>query len=240
MASVQAHTVGRLSSSELFSRLAVRREWEKTHLRQLSAVRSYKVKTDKGRVLASEKVLMEYRAPNRETFTTRSGNGSQYIRSHVFRKLMKFEADKIRLGKDQDSMIAPGNYTLQLVGEDTLGGAECLIVRAFPLRKERQLFRGTIWIEAQNFAILKIAGDLAKSPSFWVKNVHFAREYLKVGEFWLPSSEQAVSQVRLFGQATLTIDYYDYTINGGSDGSISAVRPEHLAARHLVARRDGY
>jgi hypothetical protein len=56
---------------------------------------------------------------------------------------------------------------------------------------------------------VKIAGELAKSPSFWIKRVHFILEYAQVGEFWLPSTEQAVSLIRIFGRETLTIDYHD-------------------------------
>jgi hypothetical protein len=74
-----------------------------------------------------------------------------------------------------------------------------------------------IWIDNYNFGIIKIAGDLAKSPSFWVKQVHFVCQYLRIGEFWLPP-------VRVFERESLTVDYYDYAINGASNGFISAER----------------
>ena len=217
--------VDRLGKSELFSRLAARREWERTHINRLSAVRSYSVKTAKGKTLATEIVLAEYRAPHQETFTTKSGKGSEYIRSHIFHELMKFEADKIRLGKDGDNSIAPQNYDLEPIGEDTIGDAEYLIVRTIPRRRERDLFEGTIWIDKRTFAIIRITGDLAKNPSFWVKHVHFVRDYLRIGDYWLPSREQAVSQVRFFGQETLTVEYSDYSVNGANAGPLPSERP---------------
>jgi len=203
-----------LNTTELFSRLAARRQWQQAHITQLSALRNYTVKNDKGTTLASEAVLMEYSAPGRETFTTRAGEGSLYIRSHVFERLMKFEADKVRTKKDQDSLITPENYTLQVVGRDNVGSSECLVVRAVARREERDLFKGKIWVNEGNFAIVKVAGELAKSPSFWVKHVRFVRGYLQIGEFWLPSTEAAVSQVRIFGEETLTVAYRDYAVNG--------------------------
>ncbi len=228
---VPVPAMDRLGKTELFSRLAARREWERTHIIRLSAVRSYNVKTNKGKKLATEIVFVEYRAPDQETFTTRSGKGSEYIRGHVFRGLMKFEADKIRHGKGGDNAIAPQNYDLKLMGEDTIGGSECLIVRTIPRRKERDLFQGTIWIDKRTFAIIKASGDLAKNPSFWVKHVHFVRDYLRVGDFWLPSREQAVSQIRIFGQETLTVDYYDYSINGATPASQTSGRPVPSASQ---------
>jgi hypothetical protein len=111
-------------------------------------------------------------------------------------------------------LINPENYTLEVVGREMVDNSECLVVRAVARRKERDLFTGQIWIDQQSFAIVKIAGELAKSPSFWIKNVHFIRGYRQVGEFWLPSTEQAVSLIRIFGRETFTIDYHDYAING--------------------------
>lgn len=206
---------GQLSTTELFSRLAARRMWQETHITRLSAVRDYEVKNNKGKTLANETVLMEYVAPHTETFTTKFDAGSLYIRTHVFKKLMEFESSRVRLSKDRDSLITPQNYNLELLGRETIGSSQCLVVRAIARRKERDLFHGTIWIDDQNFAVVKIAGDLAKSPSFWVKHVRFVREYQRLGEFWLPSRQQAVSTVRVFGKETLTIEYHDYTINGG-------------------------
>lgn len=210
----QTSLAGQLSATELFSRLAARRTWQETQIKQLSAVREYEVKNNKGKKLAAESVLMDYIAPHTETFTTKSSTGSRYIRTHVFQKLMEFESSRVRLSKDRNSLITPQNYNLEVLGREPIAGSECLVVRAIARRNERDLFRGTIWVDEQDFAVVKILGDLAKSPSFWVKHVRFVREYQRLGEFWLPAREQAVSTVRVFGEETMTVDYHDYTING--------------------------
>ena len=211
---VQARAAEPLNPSELFLRLAARRQWQQAQISQLSAIRDYTIRNNKGKALAREVVLVEYQSPGTETFTTRSGEGSRYIRSHVFHRLMKFEADRVRTRIGQNSLINPDNYALEMVGREMVDNTACLVVHAVARRRERDLFTGRIWINEQSFAIVRIAGELAKSPSFWIKHVHFIRGYRQVGEFWLPSTEQAVSLVRIFGRETLTIDFHDYTING--------------------------
>ena len=77
-----------------------------------------------------------------------------------------------------------------------------------------EIYSKEFWVNGGSFAIVKVAGELAKSPSFWVKHVRFVRGYLQIGEFWLPSTEEAVSLVRIFGEETLTVAYRDYAVNG--------------------------
>ena len=133
---------------------------------------------------------------------------------HVFQRLMESEKERLRANKDPDSLITPQNYSFEIVGTENIGTSHCSVVHAFPKYKRTDLFEGKIWIDDKDFAIVKIAGHLAKSPSFWIKQVDFLRNYQKVNGFWLVSREEAVSAIRIFGKETLTIDYQNYTVNG--------------------------
>jgi hypothetical protein len=172
-------------------------------------VRTYKVENEKDQTLAEEVAVMEYRTPGIETFTAISGKGSGFIRHRVFERLMKNEKKRAGAKKDPDSLITPENYILEIIGKDRIDSSDCLIVHAIPLRKETDLFEGKIWIDNQDFAIVKITGHLAKSPSFWIKHVDFVRNYQKIDGFWLLSREKEVSAVRIHGKETLTIDYQE-------------------------------
>jgi hypothetical protein len=169
---------------------------------------------DKDKIVAEEAAGVEYRAPATETFTITSGKGSRFVRSRVFQRLMKVEENRIRVNKDPDSLITPENYALEVVGTDRIGNSDCSVLHAVPKRKEIDLFEGKVWIDNQDFAIVKITGHLAKSPSFWIKQVDFVRDYQKIDGFWLLAREEAVSAIRIFGKETLTVDYRDYTVNG--------------------------
>ena len=166
-------------------------------------VRTYKVENEKGKTLAEEVAVMEYTAPGTEIFTAISEKGSGFIRQRVFERLMKDEEKRAGAKKDPDSLITPENYTLDIIGKDRIDSSDCLIVHAIPIRKETDLFEGKIWIDSQDFAIVKITRHLAKSPSFWIKHVDFVRDYQKIDRFWLLSREKAVSAVRIYGKGCL-------------------------------------
>lgn len=202
------------TTEDLFRRLTTRHRWQEASLIRLSGVRTYKLENEKDKIVAEEAVVVEYRAPTTEKFTTTSGKGSGFVRYHVFQRLMKAEEERVRVNKDPDSLITPENYALEVVGTDRIGNSDCSVVHAVPKRKETDLFEGKMWIDNQDFAIVKITGHLAKSPSFWIKQVDFVREYQKIDGFWLLSREEAISTIRIFGQETLTVDYRNYTVNG--------------------------
>jgi hypothetical protein len=219
-------------TSGLFSRMAFRHQWQETHLDRLSETRTYKVQNEKDKIVAEQVVVMEYSAPGTETFTSSSEKGSGFVLHHVFQRLMEDEKKRVRVNNDPDSLITPENYTFEIVGPDRIGTSDCSVVHAIPKRKQTDLFEGRIWIDNKDFAIVKISGHLAKSPSFWIKQVDFLRNYQKIGEFWLLSREEAVSAIRIFGKETLTIDYKNYTVNGS--GALQS-----LCSHECDARADG-
>jgi len=85
-------------------------------------------------------------------------------------------------------------------------------MRVEPLRKAKFLYRGTIWIDSQDFAVTRIEAEPAKNPSFWTIRSQIHHQYQKIGEFYLPALNQTVTDVRLGGKAILTIRYLDYKL----------------------------
>ncbi len=206
---------GGITSDKLFSKLLEHNRAREAHLQQYSLVRTYALKDDKGKLYAKEVVLMRYRAPDRKTFVPTVEEGSRIVRALVFRRLMESEADAAAGRPRRDSSISPENYDLRLVGQEDVDGYKCFVVEAVPKRRDKYLFEGTIWIDAREFAIVRIAGRPAKAPSFWVKRADFVRQYQKRGEFWLPAREETIIHLRIYGKRILTIDHHSYEVNGG-------------------------
>ena len=201
------------NAADLFYRLEEHNGWQKAHIDRFSVVRTYTVEDDKGKTLAEEVVVMEYKTPGTKTFRTTSANGSAFIRGHVFKQLMKREAGRATGRHRRDGSVTPNNYTFETLGKERIGSAYCFVVHAIPKRKETYLFEGKIWIDDQDFAIVKVAGHLVKSPSFWITSVEFLRQYQKIDGFWLPQTERSIAKVRIYGTRILTIDYRNYTVD---------------------------
>jgi hypothetical protein len=111
---------------------------------------------------------------------------------------------------------------LHLLGEQQVGPYHCFVAQADPKRLDKYLFEGKIWIDTQDFAIVRIEGHPAKKLSFWIERADFVREYQKINEFWLPRRDETFVQVRLYGRKVLTIDHQDYTVNGTGNKLLNA------------------
>ena len=63
--------------------------------------------------------------------------------------------------------------------------------------------RGQIWVDASTFRIRRIEGVPAKSPSFWIKNIHITLQFAQLGGMWVPVTFDSIATVRLLGEYTL-------------------------------------
>lgn len=202
-----------MSGDELFAKLLEHNRIRDLRLKQYSAVRTYQVTNDNGKLYAQEVVRVEYQAPDQKKFSIDSEKGSRLVRDMVFKRLLESESETSSGRAHHDSAIKPVNYEFKLVGEDDIGSYHCFVVQAIPRRNDKYLFEGFIWIDATDYAIVKIAGQPARPLSFWITRADFVREYQKIGEFWLPARDETLVHVRLYGKKILTIDHRDYTID---------------------------
>jgi len=83
-----------------------------------------------------------------------------------------------------------------------------------PKSRNKNVYRGKVWVDGIDFAVTQIEVEPAQNPSFWTKKSMIHHEYKKVGAFWLPAHNESVSYIRLGGGATLTIEYKDYRVTG--------------------------
>jgi hypothetical protein len=95
----------------------------------------------------------------------------------------------------------------------TDNGRKSYVLDAEPKTDNPLLFRGRVWIDASDFAVIRIEGSPAKNPSFWVKKTRFVHTYTKVGELWLGASNQSETDVRMFGHSVTRIEYSDYVLS---------------------------
>jgi len=161
-------------------------------------------------------VDVKYRSPGTKEFTIKSETGSRLIIDKVFHKLLQSEKEALTEENQAHVALNSENYHFALIGyEDTPTGS-CYVLSVEPLTKNKLLYRGQIWVDAGDFAVVRIEATPAKNPSFWTKETKIKQRYGKVGDFWLPVSNQSSSIIRLGGQADFTIDYRDYRITSAA------------------------
>ena len=206
-----------VTEEHVFAEMASHNELRSAALLDYTALRTYQVVDPKGKVHAEESGRMEYRAPDKKTFVVTSEKGSGLIRHLALNPLIASEIEAASGKQHHDSSITPANYSLHLLGEQQVGPYRCFVAQAVPKRLDKYLFEGNIWIDVQDFAIVRIEGHPAKKLSFWIERADFVREYQKIEEFWVPRRDETFVQVRLYGRKVLTIDHQDYTVNGTSN-----------------------
>jgi hypothetical protein len=208
-----------LTGDEIFSRLIEHNRQRESLVRGYSVQRAYSATNRSGKLYAAEEVRMTYAAPDEKTFVTLSARGSWLVRDLVFTRLMQTESAAARGKERNDSSITPANYRFEALGTDEVDGRPCYVVQAIPLLKNKYLFEGRIWIDAVEFATTRIVARPASNPSFWIRHVEFVRTYSKVGSLWLPSRDETVADIRIYGRKVLTIDHHDYVLNTGDEYS---------------------
>ena len=146
-----------------------------------------------------------------------SEEGSSSIRKHVLHKLLSEETEASRRGTRSSTRITPDNYDFNVIGQQSLETGRAYVLDVSPKTKNKYLIRGKIWVDANDYSIVRIEGEPARNPSFWVRSVHFVHTYQKVGSFWFASSTRTTSEIRIFGEAELTIENSAYALVAQKD-----------------------
>jgi len=145
-------------------------------------------------------------------FDVLSEAGSGPIRKHVFHKLLSEETVASRRESRNNTRITPANYDFTVVAQEMLKTGPAYVLEVSPKTENKYLIRGKIWVDANDYSIVRIEGQPARSPSFWIRSVHFVHTYEKVGPFWFASSTHTTSDIRIFGESELTIENSGYTL----------------------------
>ncbi|HEV2728988.1 MAG TPA: hypothetical protein VGV15_03065 [Terriglobales bacterium] len=223
-----------VSADRLLAELDAHNELRKSLLRDYTVLRTYRLANSKGKVHAAEIGRMEFRAPDRKTFVVMSESGSGLIRHKALNPLISSEIEAAAGKEHHDSSITGANYSLELLGEQQVGPYRCFVARAIPKRQDKYLFEGNLWIDVDDYAVVRIEGHPARRLSFWIQRADFVRQYQKIDGFWLPQKDQTFVQVRFYGKKVLTIAHEDYVVNAAQNKN--DVRPlvQEARARAIV------
>ena len=157
-------------------------------------------------------VKVSFHAPNSKEFTILSETGSRFVVDRILKKLLEAEAEAAKEDNRRDMALTRDNYDFELAGYESSPSGGRYVLKLLPKKKNKFLYRGTIWVDATDFAVVRIEGEPGKNPSLWIKKTSIDHRYMRVDGFWLPAENHTESSVRLGGQAKLSIEYEDYKI----------------------------
>jgi hypothetical protein len=206
----QAGTTSAPSIGDIVQRLVAQNEHRAQQLGPYTSQRHYHISYKGFPHGAEADMVVDVSADNATSkrFAVVSESGSHLLLDHVLHKLLKTEQDSSH--DRTDSALTPANYSFNLVRAETDDGRLTFVLGVQPRTPRTLLYRGTIWVDATDYAVVKIEAQPAKNPSFWIRSTDIHHVYSKTGDFWLPLSNRSESKVRLGGTAVLTIEYGDY------------------------------
>jgi hypothetical protein len=161
-------------------------------------------------------VNVKYQSPSTKEFEIVSSTGSKTLIDRVFKKLLQGEKEAFESENQKRIAINQENYEFTLIGYEDAPGGPSYVLSVAPRTKNKYLFQGKIWVDAEQFAVVRMEGEPAKNPSFWIKDTKIETLYVNVDDFWLPAHNHSITAVRLGGHADFSIEYKDYRITGNS------------------------
>jgi hypothetical protein len=185
-------------------------------LKHLKSLRHYQVeyKGFSTTISAGMEVDYNYDASSGKSFRIVSQSGSKFLCDRVLKRAV--ESEKEASQDKGATALTPANYRFHLAGSENLGGRPAYILDVEPLVASKFLYRGKIWVDAADFALMKIEATPARNPSFWIARTLIQQSFAKTGDFWLPERNRSETKVRIGGTAVLTIDYGTYQIESNA------------------------
>ncbi|MGA3372886.1 MAG: hypothetical protein ABSC48_14110 [Terracidiphilus sp.] len=208
-----------LTSAQIVEELGRHNQARTVALKNLKSIRHYQVEYRGFSAVIAAKMEVEYTydASSGKSFRIVTQSGSRILLDKVLKRAVESEKEASR-DKGSTALTA-ANYKFRVSGTENLGGRPAYRLDVEPLVASKFLYRGKIWVDAAEFALVKIEAEPAKSPSFWIARTLIQQSFAKTGSFWLPERNRSETKVRIGGTAVLTIDYGSYQIESNAPPS---------------------
>ena len=185
----------------ILQRLEDMQHQDPAHSRPYDVTREYKVFRGADTQSTSEIMAqIDFVPPDTKTYKIIQASGNS-LGEKIVREILDRETESTK--KEHSSEISRSNYDFVFLRRQNFGVVPEYVLGIFPKRKDRYLLRGQIWVDASTFRIRRIEGVPAKSPSFWIKNIHITLQFAELGGMWVPVTFDSIATVRFAGPYTL-------------------------------------
>src|SRR5215510_14052705 len=192
---------------EILDRMIARNAWQDRALLEFRADRKFYASNVRFKTDSTMYVQTVFRQPDQLQSTVTRHEGSKFIRSRVFDKILEAEGET-RAKKDKQQVdITPANYNFALENKEDCDGRECFRLKISPKRRDKYSLDGQVWVDAEDYSFVRMHGSPAKRPSIWTLKTEIDRRYRKVDGIWLPARMDSSSNIMIAGPSVLSIEY---------------------------------
>lgn len=192
---------------DIVAHMLIYRQWQNGALREYQAHRRFYASNPRFNRDSTLEVQTIFQWPYSLRSTVIKQDGSDFIREHVFEKIIEAEND---LAVNDQADIIPKNYDFSIAGKEDCQGRACWRLAIKPKRRDKYLIDGDIWVDAADYGISRIHGFPAKHLSVWVSHVEIDKRLSRIEGVWLTNKIESSSSIRLVGDVVLKIEYaYD-------------------------------
>ncbi len=201
MSPAAAQTSTPLSVADIVSRMQAAENAEQNRP-GYTLLRQYRLSgADSNTATSQVLAQVDYVPPSNKEFSIRKTEGNERG-ERIVRRVLEHEAKMARQPVRSD--FCADNYDFALLGKESLNGKTAYVLQLSPKHETTELLKGKAWVDSDNFLVVKVEGEPAKNPSWWIKDLKIAIDYGRADGVWLPLATRATADIRLLGTHTLT------------------------------------
>jgi hypothetical protein len=191
-------------ADEVIARAVESEAQQEKNLQHYRTVREYHLANGDGSRSVQVLASVVYDANGAKTISLLQESGSEGIFRRVIRKVL--EAEERASREDEKEMrLGPENYDFKLLGTESRDGRNCYVLQLLPKRKSKYLLDGKAWVDAKEFAVVRIEGRPSASLGFWVGKPYISQSFEKAGNIWFMAHNESLTNARLFGKVVFSM-----------------------------------
>jgi hypothetical protein len=214
----------------MVARMAQARLENRTRFRPYVVTRSYELfGTEPSKIKSQVIADVTFVPPNQKNYIIEQARGAG-LGERAVRRILQSEAEA---AKDYNATdYSPANYDFRFLHEEEdVEGQRSFVLLMLPKREDKNLLRGKIWVDADNYRVRRVEGEPAKSTSWWVRDVQIVLLYSEVDGMWLQTGMEATARVRILGPHRMLSNDMKYDISQ----PVATASSSSLTSRRRIA-----
>jgi hypothetical protein len=205
-AQTQSNSSSTPDLNTIIARMMAAQQRNRVQARPFTVKRNYqlldKSQDQKAQVVAD----ITYMPPDQKQYRIESSYGG--LGEKILRDVLEKETEAAKNPDRKE--LSTQNYNFELLGTESLDGRVCYVVALNPRRADKDLIHGQIWIDAQTYNLHRLAGNPAKNPSWWIRDLYILMSFAEVDGMWMRTFTHAVANVRFKGKYEMVSHDVDY------------------------------